>query len=120
MQYLAFLSEYEKEKRKAREFYNKIRRVWCPALNDYVVFNRIGFRHLIRKNSLPRARNEQKRRFALLPQSILILSDPAMKVVHRKEGKFDFWAFTKEYNNRKIKIIVRQIEGRQKIFFSVF
>ena len=116
----AFLSEYEKEKREAREFYNRIGRVWCPALNDYVVFNRVGFRHLIRKNALPRARNEQRRRFALLPKSAFILTDPFMIAAHRKEGRFNFWAFTKEHNNRKIKVIIRQIGERQKHFFSIF
>jgi hypothetical protein len=116
----AFQSEYKKTKKEAREIYNKIGRVWCPALNDYIVFNRTGFRHLLRKNSLPRARNEQKRRFALLPQSALILSDPFVNITHRKEGKFDFWAFTKEHNNRKIKVIIRQIGEHQKHFFSIF
>ncbi len=40
---------YQKEKKKAKEFYAAIGRVWCPALDEHVVFNNTGFRHLIRK-----------------------------------------------------------------------
>jgi len=41
----AFDFYYEKKKKEAKEDYDKIGRVWCPALGDTVSFNNIGFRH---------------------------------------------------------------------------
>ena len=42
------VDSYESAKKKAEEYYGKIGDAWCPSLNDRVVFNRFGFRHLIR------------------------------------------------------------------------
>jgi len=111
---------YEEEKQKAQKFYASIGKIWCPALNEYVLFDRSGFRHLIWKNTVPRPRNEQKRRFALLPQSVKILENQNAHIVHRKENNLNFWAFTEKHTDKTIKVIVRQIDGREKHFFSVF
>jgi hypothetical protein len=39
---------YKQAKEKAELLYAKLDRVWCPALDEHVIFNRSGFQHLMR------------------------------------------------------------------------
>lgn len=75
--------DYEKLKKEAKESYEKIGKIWCPALDDHIVFKKPGFRHLIWKGA-------------------------------------QFWAFTKEIDGKKIRVVMRQTNGKEKHFFSVF
>ena len=75
---------YKACKEWAKRFYKKIGTVLSPALdNQYISFNNVGFTHLIRKMSL-RSRNEQKRRFLLLPKVESIIKNPIAIIVYRK------------------------------------
>jgi hypothetical protein len=48
---------------KAKEEYEKIRYVKCPAFNyEKIYFNKHGLRHLTRKNGVPRPLLEQRRK----------------------------------------------------------
>jgi hypothetical protein len=120
MENLANGENYKIAKRKAKEFYGKIDRAWCPALDDYIVFNKTGFQHLMRKGNVPRVNSEQKRRFALLPYACLLLNDSNVRIIFRKEKDATFWSFTEEINDRAIVLIVRQINDGNKHFFSIF
>lgn len=127
---------YEKSKRKAKEIYSKIGSVKCPALsNEYVSFSRIGFNHLIRKGRIPRPRNEQKRRFILLPYIEGIIKNPKAKIIYRQknikrkvnrhgekvlvESRADYWTFKEEINLCEIKVVVSQFDSGNKKFISV-
>ena len=85
MIYLKF--GYQRAKKHAHRFYQKIGRVLCPALNnEQIVFNNIGFNHLIRKLKL-RSRREQKRRFNLLRYAEKILNTEKIYLEYRQESK---------------------------------
>ena len=125
-----------KSKNRAREIYSKIGRVECPALsNDSVSFSRIGFNHLIRKGRIPRTRNEQKRRFVLIPYVEEIVKNPEARIIYREktikykanrhgekiiiESQAKFWAFMENIEFCRVKVIIRQLGDGDKHFFSV-
>ena len=127
---------YQKAKEEAKKIYSEIGGVKCPALGDeYVFFNSFGFNHIIRKGRIPRTRNEQKRRFALLPFVEVIIKNPKAIIIYRKEtikekinrhgekvlmeSTAHFWAFVEKIEDCNIKVVVRQIEKGNKHFFSV-
>ena len=126
---------YESCKKWAKDFYKKIGTIFCPALdNQYISFNNIGFTHLIRKMSL-RSRNEQKRRFLLLPKIESILKNPQAVIVYRKEEKkvevkkndtkilresvIHYWTSVYFTDSKRIKIVIRQVNNGLKHFYSV-
>lgn len=128
---------YEKSKAKAKEIYSKIGRVSCPALGgEPVAFTSAGFNHLVRKGRIPRPKNEQKRRFALISQIEQIIKNPKAVILYeRKETRdvvnrhgdkitvqsvADFWTFVETVGECGVKVVVREIVGRSsKHFFSV-
>ena len=129
-------NSYEEAKKKAKEFYGKIGHVWCPALGDFVVFNQAGFEHLVQKRGSPRPKSEQKRRFSLLPYVKNILEDQGITIIHEKNKILhsakvggarvimvttaQFWRIVALRDDEIIKIIIRQIDGHEKHFFSIF
>ncbi len=77
---------YEKAKKKAKTIYSKIGRINCPAIGDaHVFFGSLGFNHIMRKGRIPRTRNEQKRRFTLLPYIESMINNPKATIIYRKE-----------------------------------
>jgi len=84
---------------------------------------------------MPRTRNEQKRRFVLLPYVKKIITNPkAIILYEQKEFKnkvnrhgskvvissvADFWTFVENINNCVIKVVIIQIKGGQKHFISI-
>ncbi len=127
---------YKKSLEKAKRIYSKIGRIKCPALNnENISFSRLGFNHLVRKGRIPRTRNEQKRRFVLLPYTEKIIKNPKanisflQKTVKNKvdrhgekilvESTASFWTFIERVNSCKIKVVIRQLNHGDKHFFSV-
>jgi hypothetical protein len=51
--------DYEEAKLLTQELCIKIERVWCPALDSDILFNRFGFKHLIQKRSGQRTKKEE-------------------------------------------------------------
>lgn len=126
---------YEKAKEKAKEIYSKIGSVGCPALDSHVAFSRYGLSHIMRKGRIPRTRNEQKRRFTLLPYVENIIKNPTAVILYRKEvikervnrhgekvlmeSVAHFWTFIENMEDCTIKVVVRQLNDKTKHFFSV-
>ena len=127
---------YEKAKQQAKQIYSKIGRIKCPALGDeYVFFTSAGFDHILRKGRIPRTRNEQKRRFTLMPYVENIIKNPTAKIIYRKldvkekvnrhgekvlvESVAHFWTFREKINDCVIKVVIRQLANKDKHFFSV-
>ena len=109
------------EEQAARLFYGKINEVECPKFNgEKVFFNRIGFNHLIRKNGRRRRKSDRRRRFNLLHYAPNMIADPHIDVAQRVKGRASFWMFQREIDSRKIKLIVRQLKGGKKHFYSIF
>jgi hypothetical protein len=77
---------YEEAKKKAKEFYGTIGRVWCPVLGDYVLFTRDGFQHLVRRKAIQRPKSEQKRRFSLLTYAEAIVRNPVAKIMYKEKS----------------------------------
>ena len=113
-------NSYEEAKKKAKELYGDIGRIWCPTLGDYVAFNKMGFQHLMRKGRALRPKGERKHRFRLLPYAKIILENQAMSPVVRQEQSATFWSFSAKQGRRTVTLIVRQIHGGKKHFFSIF
>jgi hypothetical protein len=127
---------YEEAKRKAKELYSKIGRVWCPALGENIIFNDVGFRHLIRKGGVRRPKSEQKRRFAFLSHVEGIIKNPDAKFSFEKREMFrsikwrnekrivmtraKFWACAESRDGCLITVVVRQFNGKAKHFLSVY
>jgi hypothetical protein len=127
---------YNRAKQKAKNIYSKIGRIKSPALGDeYVFFTSAGFNHLLRKGRIPRTRNEQKRRFTLLSFVENIIKNPVAKITYRKteikektnrhgeniliQSIAHFWTFEENINDCNIKVVIRQLQNKNKHFFSV-
>lgn len=127
---------YEKAKQQAKQLYSKIGRIKCPALGDeYVFFTSAGFDHILRKGRIPRTRNEQKRRFTLIPYVENIIKNPTAKIIYRKldvkekvnrhgekvliESVAHFWTLEEKINDCVVKVVIRQLANKDKHFFSV-
>lgn len=98
-------------------------------------FTSAGFNHLLRKGRIPRTRNEQKRRFTLLPYVEQIIKNPTAKIVYKKieikekanrhgekvliESTAHFWTFIEKVDDCIIKVVIRQLEKKNSHFFSV-
>ena len=127
---------YEEAKRRAKELYQKIGTVWCPALNQCISFNRVGFQHLLQKERRFLPKSEQLRRFALLPYAKDIVGDYRGSIIYEErkimrnreaDGKIElttstmrFWAFTDKRDGEKMRLVIRQVDGGKKHFFSIF
>lgn len=131
------VSNYDKLREEAHNFYQKIEAVRCPALNNELVhFNAGGFNHLIYKGRRrERSKNDQITKFKLLPKAKTILEisttyqeyDESLTTVRRKRFKktaeetapVKYWGFVAIIQNFRVKVIVRQIGNGQKQFWSV-
>jgi hypothetical protein len=115
---------YAETRRIAKEFYKAIGRLWCPSLNDYIFFNKHGFRHLIEKKGFARPKTEQMRRFVMLYYVKDILTSPGIIPSHSvkedRNSKMDLWIFTARKDGLLIKIIIRHVKGGKKQFLSVY
>lgn len=126
---------YEKAKKIAKKIYSKIGRIPCPAFSDELIsFTSEGFNHLIRKGRIPRTRNEQKKRFALIPYAEKIIKNPQTITFRQTEEKYNvnrhgqnilltsiasFWTLHAKIKGCDIKLVIRQIHGKQKQFQSI-
>jgi hypothetical protein len=115
---------YQNTKKEAREYYAKINRVWCLRLASFVIFDRAGFQHLIRRGKIPRPKSEQKRRFALLPRAVEMLNNPDAHIFYKKKvfenGEAEFWIFKQTVNKTMISVVLRRIGNGNIHFFSVY
>jgi hypothetical protein len=115
---------YKKSKKWAIKTYIKIPDTMCPVLNNEIIrFNAVGFRHLMRKGE-ERSHRVQKFRFSLISYAPRIVADIDVQVTHRIKELADgtivkFWGLEKEYNGRKIRVVVRQKGNGVKHFYSV-
>jgi hypothetical protein len=115
---------YHATLRRAEKFYKTLMSTQSSHFGGaWVVFNNIGFKHLIRKAKV-RTRKEQRKRFALLYEVPEVLQDPRAAVVsyridESKNLPVQYWAIQREKNGVKIKVIVRQVGNGKKHFYSV-
>ena len=117
-------NNYEGAKQKAKEFYGKIGRIRCPVINDYIVFNSIGFRHLTQKRGIFRTKKEQRKRFALLWLVRKILKDTGANVKYEQRriggSHIDYWIFTAKRGGKVIRLVARRFGSGKIHFLTVY
>src|SRR3989344_4525249 len=131
------ISNYDKIRQDAEDFYKKIGKILCPAFNDFVYFNSEGFNHLVFKSSRSeRIKNDQITKFKLLAKAKELITkttthqeyDESIKEFDvqkykkrlRESKRVKYWGVIAIMNGWKIKVIVRQIgDNGQKHFWSV-
>lgn len=115
-------------KNQARDFFKKIKSVKCPAFpREEVFFNSRGLSHLFYKGSQKissRPSKETETRVFLLPRAVKVLKlmplSQEESVFVTKDGKHArYWDFEAVVDDRRIKVIVRQIGDGKKHFWSV-
>jgi hypothetical protein len=109
--------------RRAEKFYKTLMSIQSSHFGGaWVVFNNIGFKHLIRKARV-RSRKEQMKRFELLKYVPEILKNPDANVSYRiaTSGyhKVHYWSFREEKDGKDITVVVRQVGNGTKHFYSV-
>ncbi|MDB5265663.1 MAG: hypothetical protein JWM39_376 [Parcubacteria group bacterium] len=114
---------YEEIKNRALKDYKKIKKMRCPVLNnEYIHFNNIGFRHLIRKQVM-RSYSEQVRRFSLVSYITDIITDPKTELEYRKNvlngSVTEYWTLKKVKDGILVKAVIRQMNKGQKHFYSI-
>ena len=123
-------SKFEDIRKKAEEEYEKIGKVRRPYLNDYVHFNTIGFQHLLFKNwNKTRLRTEQYIRLKLIKLAHTLQEyDERKNFVRQKINSrwetrmmiIRYYVFVAIINNARIKVIVKEIDGGAKLFYSLY
>lgn len=115
-------------KSQARELFRNTKLVHCPAFpKEEIAFNSKGLSHLFYKGSQKNASRPSKEaevRISLLPRAIKALKLMPLaqeeSVFVTKDGKHvKYWDFEAVVDNRRIKVIVRQIGNGKKHFWSV-
>lgn len=116
--------------------YNKIGSVKCPHLKCDVFFNSKGIEHLkFKDKNKPRSRQDQYIRFKLLPLAEHIIKNSHTIQEYYETKKFErqkinsrweqrmmdvcYYGFIAIINNARIKIIVKEINGGNKFFYSI-
>ena len=117
--------EYKKELAEAHESYKKLAPISCPHLdNEKIVFNRLGFNHLVRKGNKLRPRHEVLLRLSYLQKITHVISSPKSVCEQRVESyeslKVHYWGLTLQIEkNLILRVVVRQINSGPKHFFSI-
>src|SRR3989344_6631429 len=114
---------------KARLQYFKIKKVKCPAFaKEAVIFNAKGFNRIFYKGARSeRDFKDAQTRVRLLDRAVILLKksgvvqeENAYKAESKEKVKeFKFWAFEGVIEDRRIKVVVRQIGKGKKHFWSV-
>ncbi|MDP2821018.1 MAG: hypothetical protein Q8O39_02355 [bacterium] len=129
--------KFEKVKQIAKLDYNKIKKVKCPFLQDYVYFNKDGFDHLLFKTwNRSRSQLEQYSRLRLLSLVPEIIAKShtlqeyderkifvRQKINSRWEQRMKmvrYYVFVAVVKTVRLKIIVKEIEGGEKFFYSLY
>ncbi len=80
------MGDYRKLLKQRREWYQGIKKVYCPVLNENVIFNSKGFHHLIYPSGKMRTIKEQMYKLGLLPLVIPVIKNT--KAIYKYEKIF--------------------------------
>jgi hypothetical protein len=129
-------SDFEYTKVKAEEFYKTLSKIYCPYFQGEVSFNSKGLEHLKFINrSKSRGYKDQYMRFKLLhlAPEILKLSRTLQGMLETKRFEkikihsrvdtilkpVNYYEFIALIKRNRVKIIVKQIYGGEKFFWSI-
>ncbi len=127
---------FKEARTEAEKFYSSISEVMCPYFKEEIAFNAKGLRHLkFKSDRQARSREDQYARLKLLR-----LAPEILKKSHTVQGvwktkKFElqnrnsrweklfksvtFFEFIAVMENIRAKVVVKEIEGGEKHFFSI-
>ncbi len=109
-----------------KDIFQKTEKIKCPAFpKEEINFNAKGVNHLIYKG--PRSKRDAARikvNLRLLPGAIKLLK--IMPIAQEENSRigpdgreYKYWAFEGVIDNRRIKVVIRQIGNGAKHFYSV-
>ena len=128
--------DFEKVRSDAEIFYASIHEIHCPYFKEKIAFNAAGLKHLkFKADKVARSHPEQYTRLKLLtlaPQ-ILSLSRTVQGIWHtrhferiRMHSRTDvilipvsYYEFIAVLENIRVKVIVKEMDGGQKFFWSI-
>ncbi|HVM77244.1 MAG TPA: hypothetical protein VMU07_03780 [Candidatus Paceibacterota bacterium] len=128
--------KFEKARDEAESFYKTIGEVWCPYLQEKVIFNAKGIEH-IKFKAIRQARShrDQYIRFRLISlapkiiQSSHTLQGISMRKGFEREKTHNRWEivmrtatyfeFVAVVRDVRVRIIVKQVENGPKYFWSI-
>lgn len=130
------ISNYDKNRQDADNYYKRIGKVSCPAFKELVYFTSEGFNHLIYQGDRSeRAKETQILKFDMLGNAKKLLEisttfqeyEEAKKEVdvmrfkkrERASKIVKYWGLIAIMGTWKIKVVVRQVGDGQKHFWSV-
>ncbi|OHB17568.1 MAG: hypothetical protein A2544_00680 [Candidatus Zambryskibacteria bacterium RIFOXYD2_FULL_43_10] len=128
--------DFEAVREKAEVFYSNIGSVHCPYFQSKVAFNAKGIRHLkFKSDEVARPREDQYSRLKLvhLAPEVLKLSKTVQGIWNtqcfetqktnsrwkRSLKNVTFYEFMAVLNNVRVKVIVKEVLGGEKHFWSV-
>jgi len=128
--------DFKTTKAKAEEFYATIGAVDCPYFGGKVAFNVKGIKHLkFKSDEVARSREDQYSRLKLvhLAPEVLKLSRTIQGIWHTKHFEMQktnnrwekvlkevaFYEFMAVLDNVRVKVIVKEVSGGEKHFWSV-
>lgn len=129
-------TEFQQVRQKAETLYSGLGQIRCPYFEGNVHFNTEGFRHLSFKSwNRGRDRQDQFMRLKFLARApeILRLSRTVQGIQEanewerrRRHGRWEkllvpvvYYEFIAVLSHRRFKIIVKQLAGGQRIFWSL-
>ena len=128
--------DFEKARTDAETFYAAIGEVRCHYFNEKVNFNASGLKHLkFKSDKVARSHTEQYARLKLLafaPQ-VISLSRTVQGIWHTKHFErirmhsrtdtvlkpVSYYEFIAVLENVRVKVIVKQVDGGEKFFWSI-
>lgn len=128
--------DLEKIKQDGKIYYKGLDTIVCPALNEKVVFDYTGLKHIVFKSSRHlRDKNSQYMRFKLLPLAVKLIrltttyqeyerTVRKMTVKHNgvdmaRNKEVKYWGLIAIIEDRKIKVILRKIGNGHLHFWSI-
>ena len=112
-------------KQQIKTIFDQTKHVKCPAFhNERIICNAKGINHLIYKgNRSRRPKDRIETNIRLLPRAIQLLQKSTFwqeESTHNHDTVTShFWAFEAVVDDRRIKVIVRQVGNGEKNFWSV-
>ncbi len=122
------MNTHQELKQHAAAFFKKNQSVSCPAFpKEKITFNSKGLSHLFYKGAgktSTRNLQESEARVKLLPHALEVLKRMPLpqeesNLVDKAGRVCRYWAFEAVVENRRIKVIVRQMGNGKKLFWSV-
>lgn len=128
--------DFEEISKKADEFYASIGEVYCPYFKAKIAFNVKGLKHLrFKSDQVARPRTEQYARLKLahLAPEVLQLSHTVQGIwqtrkleMQKTNSRWEhqlkettFYEFIAVLRNVRVKVIVKEVQGGEKHFWSV-